>query len=99
MELRVPLLLTPTLLLSDVAHPPASSGSRNKEDDRLYQLWLHFAGTCTIYLKSSPRWVASQLTNPRWLPLSTKERPSSSAQQETPPTCVWMAPAISFPGT
>lgn len=66
MVLRVPLLLTPPpppQPTSDAACPPASSGSENKEDDCLYQLWLCFAGTHTIYLKPSPRWVASQLTN------------------------------------
>lgn len=66
MVLRVPLLLTPPpppQPTSDAACPPASSGSGDKEDDRLYQLWLHFAGTRTIYLKPSPRWAASQLTS------------------------------------
>lgn len=66
MVLRVPLLLTPPpppQPTSDAACPPASSGSGDKEDNRLYQLWLRFAGTRTIYLKPSPHRVASQLTN------------------------------------
>ena len=85
--LRVPLLFTPPPRPpSDAAEPPACSESGDKEGDRLYQLWLHFTQTSTTHPEPGPRWVAPQLTNLQWLPLSIKERPSSSAQQETPPT-------------